>query len=125
MLSACVAPAATCVSIHFSAGPWHASQLTPSPALKRSPRSAAGGLCVWQSRQTFAWCAGSLSPRLRAMRCERSFRRTWYALVECLSTRDHVTYSFCRMLESFQLDTDPWQRLLAQLTTPRVVAVDW
>src|SRR5687768_714392 len=53
------------------------------------------------------------------MRCERSSNSTRYARVECLSTRDQVTYSFCRMWASFHGLTEPWQRLFAQFTTPR------
>jgi hypothetical protein len=33
-------------------------------------------------------------------------------------------YSFCRMFESFHVDAEPWQRLLAQFTTPKLVALD-
>src|SRR5262245_27369383 len=59
------------------------------------------------------------------MRCERSSNSTGYALLACLSTRDQVTYSVCRTLESFQGVTEPWHKLLAQFTAPRCLPAAW
>ena len=53
------------------------------------------------------------------MRRLRSPVRTCAARSACLSTRDQVTYSFCRTLEPFHSLIEPWHRLEAQFTTPR------
>jgi hypothetical protein len=90
--------------------------------LKRSPRAAAGLRVAVEAelRLVRRSLSRGFHDALRALRR----RGLVGARVACLSTRDQVTYSFCRMFESFHFVTEPWQRLLAQFTTPEVLAVE-
>src|SRR3989442_15840329 len=46
-----VQPFSACASSHFSAGPWQASQNTPSVLSNFGPRTAAGTFTAWHIRQ--------------------------------------------------------------------------
>src|SRR2546426_777480 len=46
-----VQPFSACASSHFSAGPWQASQNTPSVMSNFGPRAAAGTFTAWHVRQ--------------------------------------------------------------------------
>src|SRR2546426_7075722 len=46
-----VQPFSACASSHFSAGPWQASQNTPSVMSNFGPRTAAGTFTAWHVRQ--------------------------------------------------------------------------
>src|SRR5262249_9543790 len=69
----------------------------------------AGEPTAWHARQRCADC-GAPNLRISAMRLERSFARTLYAL-ECLSRTVHTEYSLVKMRLSFSLaaEVPPWQ----------------
>ncbi len=116
--SACVAP---CCDVRLAASARRAVAGLAGHAVVEpgSARRAARGhvvrvaveaeLRLWAGFVEAEVARDALRPLVRAA--------PWYARA-CLSTRDHVTYSVCRTLESFHGCTEPWQRLLAQLTTP-------
>src|SRR5438046_9967584 len=58
-----VQPFSACASSHFSAGPWQASQNTPSVMSNFGPRAAAGTFTAWHVRQrSLASAMVSFSP---------------------------------------------------------------
>ena len=118
-------PRSVCWVSHGPAGPWQASQLTPSPGLSFG---SPGSFSAWQSRQRsgclalssqLAAVAGPWTmPRRRAMRRPRSVSRLSYALA-CRSLLYQVTYSFWRLLSlSSRGVTLPWQLLEEQAAGP-------
>ena len=97
-----LAPGSTCGLIQRSAGPWHASQPTPSPRTKPLVRRAGGAL--WAARLSHQrWALQTALPE-----------------VQRLMDRDRIYPAFrlLRQAEQYVPQHPDVARLLAQLATP-------